>query len=206
MPGDPSQLFPEEALQVAGAVEKRVREFAAGRSCARRAFAEFGIGNYPLLKRADRSPDWPHGLVGSITHSGGYCAAVVCRSELYRGIGIDAEIMGRIDENLWPHFCTHSELDWLENLPRKDRRKYAGIVFSAKEAFYKCQYTLTNCFLGFHDAQLDFETFDLNEGDCTISLHPGKPLLTPLPSRFYGRFHVADQLVITGFALPALAT
>jgi 4'-phosphopantetheinyl transferase EntD len=35
-PGDPELLAPEESVAVARAVPKRVREFAAGRLCARR--------------------------------------------------------------------------------------------------------------------------------------------------------------------------
>ena len=72
-PGDPSLLEPEEALAVANAVPKRVQEFAAGRLCARRALAEFGVVDFPVRAARDRQPIWPEFLVGSITHTRG-CA------------------------------------------------------------------------------------------------------------------------------------
>src|SRR5208282_3247294 len=76
-PGDASLLLPAEAEFLGRAVPKRVQEFAAGRLCARRALAEFGIVDFPVRTAHDRQPVWPEFLVGSITHTEGYCAAVV---------------------------------------------------------------------------------------------------------------------------------
>ena len=58
-PGDPALLLPEEAAFLGRAVPKRVREFAAGRLCARRALAQFGISDFPLRVAADRQAVWP---------------------------------------------------------------------------------------------------------------------------------------------------
>jgi hypothetical protein len=75
-PGDVSQLFPTEETHIQAAVAKRRAEFAAGRVCARSALAELGAPLAPLGVRPDRSPDWPAGLTGSITHTQGFCGAV----------------------------------------------------------------------------------------------------------------------------------
>jgi len=75
-PGDVKLLMPEEARYLGRAVPKRVREFAAGRLCARRALAEFGIVDFAVEVADDRQPVWPASMVGSITHTAGFCAAV----------------------------------------------------------------------------------------------------------------------------------
>jgi 4'-phosphopantetheinyl transferase EntD len=77
MAGDPSLLFPDETRYLGRAVPKRTREFAAGRLCARRALAEFGVTGYPLRMNRDRRPHWPAPVIGSITHTTGMSGAVV---------------------------------------------------------------------------------------------------------------------------------
>jgi 4'-phosphopantetheinyl transferase EntD len=72
-----ARLFPEEAMQLDGAVDSRLREFATGRSCARQALAGLGLAPAPILRGAKREPLWPAGIVGSITHCRGYRAAAV---------------------------------------------------------------------------------------------------------------------------------
>ena len=69
IPGDPAELHPAEAEHVARAVPKRVAEFAAGRTCARAALAEFGVREFTLRAATDRQPLWPERFIGSITHT-----------------------------------------------------------------------------------------------------------------------------------------
>ena len=51
------------------AVEKRRREFSAGRTCARQALRELGCADAPIVQDQNGAPLWPPGIVGSITHS-----------------------------------------------------------------------------------------------------------------------------------------
>jgi len=44
-----ADLLPAERAQVSNAVTKRVREFAAGRQCARKAMSRLGVSMGPLL-------------------------------------------------------------------------------------------------------------------------------------------------------------
>ena len=39
----------------------------------------------------DRAPQWPHGIVGSITHGAGWAGVVVARQSEWRGLGLDIE-------------------------------------------------------------------------------------------------------------------
>ena len=136
-------MLAQEAHCVAQAQPKRREEFAGGRDCARRALRGLGIEEAPLLVNADRTPRWPDGIVGSITHTDGYCAAAVGRRSQFRGIGIDAENLGAVEPQLWQDICAAEELAWLMTRPEEQRPTLATLMFSAKEAFYKCQYAVT---------------------------------------------------------------
>jgi len=74
-------LFPEEEMLVARATEKRRQEFTAGRECARSALSALGVQAAPILRGYRGAPQWPDGIVGSIAHCAGYCAAAVARAQ-----------------------------------------------------------------------------------------------------------------------------
>ena len=118
-PGDPAALYPDEADCLRGAVAKRAQEFAAGRLCARRLLSEFGIEDFPLKAAKDRQPLWPDSLVGSITHTAGFCAAVAARKNQIRAVGIDSELAASVKEELWRWICTPDETAWLRTLPAR---------------------------------------------------------------------------------------
>ena len=56
---------------------KRKCEFIAGRLCAKQALAEHKVFEYQLINKADRSPEWPENMVGSITHTHNFAAAAI---------------------------------------------------------------------------------------------------------------------------------
>jgi 4'-phosphopantetheinyl transferase EntD len=75
---------------LARASESRKREFVAGRQCAENAMAQLGeTGRVGI--RSDRSPAWPKGIVGSISHTDELVWAAVASSETTLSLGIDAE-------------------------------------------------------------------------------------------------------------------
>jgi 4'-phosphopantetheinyl transferase EntD len=202
-PGDESQLLAAEAALVQRAVEKRRRDCAAGRYCARRALAGLGIAEEPLLIGADRQPLWPAGVVGSITHTGGFCAAVVAHAAALRGIGIDTEIVGRVTAPLWPSICVPEEIARLKSLPRELRARTATVIFSAKEAFYKAQYPALGERVGFHDVAIELSPAGGWQHSGSFEVHPLRSLsvakLVAGPLR--GRFVFHAGFVSTGFAL-----
>jgi 4'-phosphopantetheinyl transferase EntD len=172
--GNVSLLAPEEASIVAKAVPKRAGEFAAGRLCARLALAELGIANFPLRAAGDRQPIWPAGLVGSITHTEGMCAAVVADRRLFRGIGIDTERAATVKPELWPRILTPGELEWLGSLEPDARAGAATLIFSAKEAAYKCQYPLTGERLSFSDLEVTVVDWGAERGALRVT--PTRPI------------------------------
>jgi 4'-phosphopantetheinyl transferase EntD len=155
--GDPAQLLPSEREGKERWAEKRVREFAAGRACARLALQRLGYPPMPLLSLPDRRADWPVGVTGSITHCAGLACAVVAPVRLVKSLGLDVEVMDAVDEHLWPRVLNARERVWLQSCPAGEQRLWATVIFSAKEAFYKCQYPVTARWLEFEEAQVEVQ-------------------------------------------------
>jgi 4'-phosphopantetheinyl transferase EntD len=210
-PGDASLLWPGEASSVANAVPKRIQEFAAGRLCARRALAEFGITDFPIRVAHDRQPVWPQSLTGSITHTVGLGAAVVAERTRMTALGVDTEVAGAAKAELWSTICTPAELAWIDILPRADQAAAVTMIFSAKEAFYKCQYPLVGEWLNFHDLCVAPLAWGEPQGIFTVQatrpiaffdrLDPS--LRAPAALRCSYRFH--DGFVSAGVCLAAPA-
>lgn len=201
-PGARDRLHPREAAQCAGFAPGRIAEFAAGRSCARRALAELGITNFALDANADRSPRWPENIAGSITHTRGFCAAVVGRTPPLRGIGIDAETIGRVTPDIHHLIFDAEEARALATLDVATRMRAQTIVFSAKEAFYKCQYPITRAWRDFHDVTIELTSPAAEAGDFTVNASSTTSVTDwglSLPIR--GRFAIEYDLVVTGIAI-----
>jgi len=199
-PGDVADLLPAEAACCAGFAPKRAAEFAAGRACAHAALAELGRHAVPIVARADRSPDWPPGIVGSISHTNGFCAAVAARGSAFAGIGIDVENEGRIAPELWDQVFVACERERLAALPEIARSRAASIAFCAKEAFYKCQYAVTGAWVDFQDAAVDIDAADADSGGFVIRAVGSSPAArTTLP--LSGRFRIEAGLVAAAVAI-----
>lgn len=166
--GDPSTLLPGEAEHIRRAVPKRVQEFAAGRQCARLALHSFGITDFELRVAADRQPVWPAGLVGSISHTTGLCIAVVADQACISAVGVDCEVVGHVNHEIWATICTETETAWLATLAPPQRAPAVALLFSAKEAIYKCQYPLTGEWLDFHDLEAQPEGFEPDRGQLSL--------------------------------------
>ena len=132
-------LLPAEEALVEKAVAKRQREFALGRACARAALEKLGLGDAVIGRDTNGAPLWPDGIVGSITHTKGYAAALVAESARFAGIGVDAERVGGVTRNLWPRLFDKAELDYLAALDDAAQACAATLIFSAKETSYKAR-------------------------------------------------------------------
>ncbi|MEC3861300.1 4'-phosphopantetheinyl transferase superfamily protein [Mesobacterium sp. TK19101] len=156
---DDDGLYPIEAAAVVRAVDKRRREFAAGRRAARCAMRKMGHAPQPVPAGDDRAPVWPRGLAGSISHTDFAALGIVsCQAET-RTVGVDIEADQPIDPALVPEICTPEELD----IGAPDDLTAARRIFSAKEAAYKAQFPLTATIFGFdglHISALDATTLE----------------------------------------------
>src|ERR1700683_4772139 len=80
-------FYPEEQAYVKRAVPHRRAEFSTGRWCAREAIKAVGAAPVPIPAGPRHGPLWPVGVMGSISHTSGICAAVAGLSSRYAAIG-----------------------------------------------------------------------------------------------------------------------
>jgi 4'-phosphopantetheinyl transferase EntD len=143
-------LYAVEADAVRGAVAARVAEFATGRVAARSALAALGASPAAVPVGPRRIPQWPPGIVGSITHCAGLAAAAVGWSADWWALGIDAEPAIALEDDVRDAVTTPVERAALSD-PLD-----ATVVFCAKEAFYKCWSALDGAVLEFTDVEVSF--------------------------------------------------
>jgi 4'-phosphopantetheinyl transferase EntD len=196
-------LFPEEQVVIANAVESRRREFATGRTCARAALAGLGQPAVAVLRGPGGAPQWPKGIVGSITHCDGYRAAAVAFTKDVVSLGMDAEP----DEPLPDHGMLH--LIALEEERARLRELAAGapgtcwdrLLFTAKESVYKTWFPLARRWLGFESADV---VIDAHAGTFTARLLVHGPLVNGSPlTVLHGRWLACQGILITAIVVRA---
>jgi 4'-phosphopantetheinyl transferase EntD len=193
-------LWPEEAAHVMNAAAKRRREFFTGRRFARRAQELHGVPPGPLLVSRDRSPVWPAGVIGSITHTDRYCAVAVALTTEFAAIGIDVEDVTRFNRSLLALVLSPREITaHLPIVGARQQQQLGAAVFSAKEALYKCLSAVTTVRLGFRDCAVEL---DLGSDLFRVELlaHAGP---FAIGRRFPGRYAFEHDLVGTAISLPA---
>ena len=129
--------FPAEEMLMEPWGQKRRRDFALGRSCARAALSKLGHDGVAIGRDENGAPLWPQGVVGSIAHTSGYAAALVARLGQFSGVGVDAERIGGVTRNLWPRLFDAEECGHLNKLEAEGQGREATLLFSAKEASHK---------------------------------------------------------------------
>lgn len=141
-------LWPAESAAIAGAVPKRLDEFRAGRTAARRALVALGLPAAALPMGRDRAPVWPDGVFGSIAHGAGFAIAVTSLTHI---VGVDVEEHASLDPDLWPVICNAAEL---ERLPLARRGLLVRRIFAAKEAVFKAQKPDRRAMFGFDAVEI----------------------------------------------------
>jgi 4'-phosphopantetheinyl transferase EntD len=193
-------LFAGEETLLAGAIEKRRREFATGRSLARSALQQLGYKASAILRGLRGEPLWPEGVVGSITHCDGYRAAAVARASEIVAIGIDAEPDAALPAGLLARVALPQELPALRLLQSDlPDVPWDRLLFSAKESVYKAWFPLVGCWLGFEDVSVS-----LDPATCTFVaqlLLPGPTLADGPVHGFSGGWTVGEGLVLTAVAV-----
>jgi 4'-phosphopantetheinyl transferase EntD len=73
-------------------------------------------------------------------------------------------------------------------------------MFSAKEAFYKCQFALTEEWVEFRDVSIHLDVRDAHTGAFTVVPARPVPSIEPLLP-VSGRFEVEGEIAMTGVAI-----
>ena len=194
-------LFPAEEAVIARAVDKRRREFTTARACARAALARLGLPPAAILPGAAGAPQWPPGVVGSMTHCAGYRGSAVAWARDVLALGLDAEPDAPLPEGVLGTVAVAEERAALRALAQAAPAPcWDRLLFSAKESVYKAWFPLTGRWLGFEDAVI---TFDAAGGTFAARLLvPGPRLDGRLLTGFTGRWLARDGLVLTAIAVP----
>jgi len=195
-------LLPAEEAVVARAVEKRRREFASGRACARRALAQVGVDSVAIPSGPRGEPQWPQGIVGSITHCEGYRGCAVARRSDFATIGVDAEVDAGLPPGVLGDIALAEERRQLTELasasggPSWDR-----LLFSIKESVYKAWFPLAGCWLGFEDASVIIDA--KRRTFAARLLVPGPSLGGGELNGFSGEWWAGQGLLVSAIAVPA---
>lgn len=193
--GFSGSLSSEEEKALGNVVLKRRVEFTAGRTCARAALEQLGSPVASLLRGPKGEPLWPSGVVGSITHCAGYCAAAVTYKERFVSLGIDAEINEPLPEGTLEIVARPEELERLRGLPAASLC-WDRLLFSIKESVYKTWYPLTRSWLGFEEASVTIDPAT-NTFQVELLMHNYPEIL----SRLGGRYVVEGRHLLTAIAV-----
>ncbi|WP_338784386.1 4'-phosphopantetheinyl transferase superfamily protein [Streptomyces sp. DG1A-41] len=204
--GADAPLYPEEAALMTRAVAKRRREFAAVRSCARRAMEKLGVPPQPILPGERGAPGWPAGLAGSMTHCDDYCAAALVRATDLASVGIDAEVHGPLPEGVLPAVSLPAEAERLRRLAAQSPDvHWDRLLFSAKESVYKAWFPLTGRWLDFTEADIEIAAGRGERPRGTFRatlLVPGPQVGNRRLAHFDGHWTADRGLIATAVAVP----
>jgi 4'-phosphopantetheinyl transferase EntD len=192
------QLYPQERAYIERAAPARQAQFGTARLCVRQALRRIGVAVTPVLANQDRSPLWPYAVRGSIAHTAQCCAAVVTRAEGIQGLGVDLESDGPFKPGLEHAVCSEQELAWVREREGRHGSWLLPLVFSAKEAFYKCQYPLTHSKLDFMDVELQI---DLDLRQFSVSKLSARAALDGRLRNIVGVFRHLSSMVVTSALL-----
>jgi 4'-phosphopantetheinyl transferase EntD len=197
-------LFPDEEAVIANAVDKRRREFTTARACARSALARIGVPPVPIVPGLRGVPQWPSGVVGSITHCDGYRACAVARESDIVTIGIDAEPHARLPDKVLEAVTSRAERTRLAALTAaRPDVCWDRVMFCAKESVYKAWFPLTLRWLGFEGASVEF---DAVKHSFTARLLTAGPVVNgKVLTRFDGWWQVSDALIVTAIVISRVA-
>jgi 4'-phosphopantetheinyl transferase EntD len=200
----PIELFPAEEAVIANAVDKRRREFTTARACARAALAKLGLPPVPILPGLRGAPQWPAGVVGSITHCAGYRASAVAHDRDIVTIGLDAEPHDTLPHGVLGAVASPAEQARVAALAAAEPGVcWDRMLFCAKETVYKAWFPLTLRWLGFEDAVVDF---DAAAQTFTARLLVDGPVVNGTAlCGFTGHWMVSHGFIATTIVIPARA-
>lgn len=180
-------------------VFKRKAEFIAGRLAANSAISALLSSSnsiYSIGVNSDRSPIWPEGVVGSITHSNDLALAMVGNKTELKYLGVDLEHI--MDEKLSKEVASNILID--SELSQLTKASFAfntavSLAFSAKESLFKALSPTTRQFQDF-DAAL-IESIDLTGQQLSLRLTKDWHEQLPKGSVFNCKFYIYDTYLIS---------
>ncbi len=192
---DESRDYADETAAM-GAVRRA--EFLAGRRFARAAIASCAPERGParVPSGPERTPRWPDGIVGTITHTRTLAAAAVARAHEARGLGLvnEERMATPIARQVRDQVATVAELRIGQNGLSLDEASTLTLIFSAKEAVFKCLFPIVGRYFDYLEAAL-VEIDDLARV-CTLAIETDLGGGIGRGTRLHVRFAI-DALLVT---------
>lgn len=188
----------DQPALVRNAVTKRKAEYLAARVLVKLALQALGCSDadQQLRTAQDRSPIWPLGISGSITHTTGFAACCVGKISAKPLIGIDSELQlnADTDHHLAADIHNQTELEVLlqAGLPAA---LATTLIFSAKESLYKALYPVIRSFFGFEMARLS--RIELSDNSLWLNLDKSFASHYGVKPDYRIQFCIKQQLVHT---------
>jgi 4'-phosphopantetheinyl transferase EntD len=152
-PGDEQLLTAAEQASLPAQLPGQRRSSGASRALARELCATIGAPATDLVRSATGVPLWPRQVVGSLAYDEAFAAAVVGRSDVLRGIGLEIEHIELPDEDLLGLVAGPLELRSVRATTHDMKR-----LCAIREAVYKALHPRDRSFLEFNDIRIDFES------------------------------------------------
>lgn len=189
----PSSTGERHPQNASAAKVKRQLEFRNGRRCAESLLKRLGTTEQVLVND-DRSPAWPIRFAGSISHSKNWIWAVVAEQNQLVSVGIDTEpiIDQKTREEIILEIVTPSEWEACRDSDLTPDQIFS-IVFSAKEAFYKCCYPIVKQYFGFEHAVVE----SIEAGRVKLRTHETHPCFEKMPASLNVFFCLTPDDVFT---------
>ena len=185
--------LPEHILR---SVMSRRAEYLAGRVISKIALEQLNSTILQVGRGEHRSPIWPTGMVGSISHDNDSAICVVKRKSQVQSIGLDIEpiISDQIIEDIKTQIVSEKEYELIELSPINNQVGFT-IIYSAKEALFKAIYPFVKKYLNF-DSSIVVEIL---EPECHVVLLLNSNISNyfSLPKYFKVNFVNRDKKVIT---------
>ena len=187
--------------ELADATPTRRFEFLAGRVCAAEAMRRLGVPTEALLRRRpDGTPVWPAGLTGSITHTIGFVSVAVASTDRIGALGIDSEeiLSAERAQRVANVFATAAEVA-SARAAGLDEQTAVSLIFSAKEAIFKCLHASVHRIFDFDDVQITH----VNAANRRFTAEVQHSLSTAFPagSALVGSFDIDVRRVHTGMVV-----
>ena len=178
------QLPLPAALQTA--VTKRKAEHLASRWLAQQTLAQLGMPDFVLRNAPDRSPIWPAGLRGSLSHTRNRAVIAVTRETLCVGVDVEQLMAEETADETAELLMQPAERALLARQPLPFAQA-ATLLFSLKESVYKALWPQLHQPMDFLQAQL--VDVDLKHQQATLHLcqdfTSSFTRATPLHARFW---------------------
>lgn len=176
---------------------KRKSEYLAARIATKYLFRRNNIMG-DVQSNIDRSPKWPVGWSGSISHSD-QCAIVVISPQMDAGkkaiIGVDIEVKSsKLDIEISNFFTTLGERKLLQAIDI-DLNTALLIVFSAKESLFKAIYPQIKKYIGFESAIIS--QLSIHDKKCVFQLTSHLSNNFPIGYSFTGKYSVDKNHITT---------